>query len=134
MTKTTTLLVVLAVAALAAPADAASSADEDLAIVKKATSSNGVQAVPAEAPPRSKGDEPQWFRVRIVEKGKKKATVKVNLPLALVHAFGDDVPLPGCGKDRGRHLTVGEVLKALDTGESLVEIQDEDATVRVWVE
>ena len=65
--------------------------------------------------------------MRIVEKGEKKATVKVNLPLALVHAFGDDVPIPGCGEKSGRHLTVGEVLRALDTGESLVEIEDDDA-------
>jgi hypothetical protein len=71
--------------------------------------------------------------VRIVEKGKKKATVKVNLPLALVHALGDDVPVPGCGGG-DRHLTIGEVLRSLDTGESLVEIEDDDATIRVWVE
>ena len=132
--KTTTLVLALALAALAAPVAAGSSADEDLAVVKKATSSAHGQVARAEAPPRSRGDEPEWLRVRIVEKGKKKATVKVNLPLALVYAFGDDVPLPGCRKDSGRHLTVGEVLKALDSGESLVEIRDEDATVRVWVE
>ena len=72
--------------------------------------------------------------MRIVEKAKKKATVKVNLPLALVHAFGDDVPLPGCGEKSGRHVTVGEVLRALDTGGNLVEIDDDDATVRIWIE
>jgi hypothetical protein len=131
--KTTTLTLALALGLAALPAAGApGSADDDLAVVKNATRAD--QALPAEAPPRSSGEEPSWLRVRIVEKGKKKATVKVNLPLALVHAFGDDVPLPGCGKDSGRHLTVGEVLRALDSGESLVEIQDEDATVRVWVE
>jgi len=130
--KTTTLTLVLALAALASPA-AAGSADDDLAVVKKATG-NG-QAVIAEAPPRRAGkDDPQWFRVRIVEKGKEKATVKVNLPLALVHAFGDDVPIPGCGENGRADLTLGEVLKALDSGESLVEIDDDDATVRIWVE
>lgn len=138
--KTTTLTLMLALGALAAPA-AAGSPDDDLAVVRKATSSapearsaSAGQAVAAEALPRVRSDDPQWFRVRIVEKGKKKATVKVNLPLALVHAFGDDVPIPGCGEKSGRHLTLGEVLKTLDTGESLVEIEDDDATVRVWVE
>ena len=72
--------------------------------------------------------------MRIVEKGKKKATVKVNLPLALIRAFSDDIPVPGCGENNGRHLTVGEVLRALDTGGNLVEIDDDDATVRIWVE
>jgi hypothetical protein len=132
--KTTTMMLVLALGALAVPA-AADSADDDLAVVKKATATNGGQAAAAEAPVQRKGDEPRWFRVRIVDKGEKKATVKVNLPLALVHALGDDVPVPGCSeKGEGRRLTVGEVLRALDTGESLVEIEDDQSTVRIWVE
>ena len=135
--KTTTLALALGLAAVAAPAAAGGlSADDDLAVVKKATSSseNGARP-PAEAPPRARGDEPQWLRVRIVESGNKKATVKLNLPLALVHALGDDVPVPGCGGREGeKGLTVGEVLRALDTGESLVEIEDGESTVRIWVE
>ena len=131
--KTLTLTLVLALAGVATPSAAGSSADEDLAVVRKATASGNGQAVTAEAPPRSRADEPRWFRVRIVEKGKKNATVKVNLPLALVHALGDDVAVPGCA-GRDRRLTIGEVLRSLDTGESLVEIEDDDATVRVWVE
>ena len=133
--KTTTFLLALALAVLFAPAAVAgSSAEDDLAVVKKATASTNGEALPAEAPPRSTGQEPSWLRVRIHEKGKKKATVKVNLPLALVHAFGDDVTIPGCGQGSGRHLTVGEVLRALDTGESLVEIEVGESTVRIWVE
>ena len=52
------------------------------------------------------------------------------------HAVGDDVPIPGCeGRGgKGTSLTLGDVLRALDSGESLVEIEDEDTTVRVWVE
>jgi hypothetical protein len=132
--KTTTMMLVLALGALAVPA-LADAVDDDLAVVKKATTSNGGSAVTAEAPPSQKGDEPRWFRVRIVDRGEKKATVKVNLPLALVHALGDDMPVPGCGEeDQGHHVTLGEVLRALDSGESLVEIEDEQSTVRVWVE
>jgi hypothetical protein len=132
-TPTKATLTLLALGALAAPA-AAGSAEDDLAVVRNATAARNTQAAPAEAPPRTRADEPKWFRVRIVEKGEKKATVKVNLPLALVHAFGDDVSIPGCDEKSGRDMTVGEVLRALDSGESLVEIEDEDATVRVWVE
>ena len=135
--RTTTLVLAMGLAALATPAAAnGPSADDDLAVVKKATSSseNGSRT-PAEALPRSRADGPRWLRVRIVETGEKKATVKVNLPLALVHALGDDLPVPGCGDDDGgRELTVGEVLRALDTGESLVEIEDGESTVRIWVE
>ena len=136
--KTTVLVFAAGLAAFAVPAVASGkSVDEDLAVVKKATASaGGSERVTAEAPPRPRSDAPQWFRVRIVEKGRKKATVKINLPLFLVHAVGGDVPIPGCeGRGgKGSSMTLGEVLRALDSGESLVEIEDENGTVRVWVE
>ncbi len=131
--KTTTLVLAVGLAmVLAAPA-VADAVDDDLAVVKNATASseNASPATP-EAAPRRSDDEPKWLRVRIVEKGQKKATVKINLPLFLVHAVGDDVPIPGC-EDK-KTFTLGDVLRALDSGENLVEIDDEDATVRVWVE
>ena len=136
MKKRITLALALSLAAVAAPVAAERDpAEEDLALVKRATSSESGPRAAAEAPPRPRGDEPQWLRVRIVERGEKSATVKVNLPLALVHALGDDVPVPGCGdRDDRERLTVGEVLRALDSGESLVEIEDAGATVRIWVE
>ena len=134
--KTTALVLAMVLAVVTVPAAANGySAEDDLAVVKKATSSENGPRATAEAPPRARGDEPQWLRVRIVDSGDKKATVKVNLPLALLHALGDDMPVPGCGDDDGgRGLTVGEVLRALDTGESLVEIEDGESTVRIWVE
>jgi hypothetical protein len=81
--------------------------------------------------PRSRKGEPQWFRVRIAEKGEKHARVSVNLPLDLVRAFGANLDLDD---DCLGHHTIGEVLRVLDSGESLVDIEDEDATVHVWVE
>jgi hypothetical protein len=136
--KTKVLMLAIGLAALLAAPAVADSAEDDLAVVKQATgSSESVPRTTPEAPPRSRTDEPQWLRVRVVEKGRKKATVKVNLPLGLVRALADDVPVPGCygreGED-GKGLTIGEVLRALDTGESLVEIDDDDETVRIWVE
>ena len=138
--KTTVLVFAGSLAALAVPGAASgNSVDDDLEVVKKATSSGDSERATAEAPPRPRSsDGPQWFRVRIVEKekGQRKATVKINLPLFLVHAVGDDVAIPGCkGRGgKGTSLTLGEVLRALDSGESLVEIEDENATIRVWVE
>ena len=131
--KTTTLVLAAGLAAaLAAPAGA-DAVDDDLAVVKKATASpESASPVTPEAAPRRSDDGPKWLRVRVVEKGTKKATVKINLPLFFVHAVGDDVPIPGCeGKKK---LTLGDVLRALDSGENLVEIDDDEATVRVWVE
>jgi hypothetical protein len=134
-------------AAIAAPA-AAGNAEDDLQAVKKAVlASSGSQArPPAEDPgqasaearpqPRGKGG-PMWFRVRIVGKAGKRARVSVNLPIGLVRSLGDDWPIPsyhGCRKRDRCGATLGEILRALDSGQNLVEIEDDEATVRVWVE
>jgi hypothetical protein len=141
----------------------AGSVEDDLTVVKKAVApgsqaSAGTQttagpagsaepapkAAPAQAAPSQendatrvrarKGKEPQWLRVRVTEKAGTK--VSVNLPLALVRAMGDDIPIGlHCGREGKRAtLTIGEVLRALDSGQDLVQVDDEDAHVRVWVE
>jgi hypothetical protein len=153
-----------AVAALTVGTVSAASAEDDLAVVKRAVAR---QEAPASTPPAARpAEEPitrvdekdeverrtgtrprtggpgrdlRWFKVRITEKGAKKARVNVNLPIALVRALGDDFPI-----DIGRHggwrggrekaIRLGEVLATLEAGQSLVEIDDEDATVRIWVE
>jgi hypothetical protein len=142
----TTLLAALAVAALAAPA-LADRADDDLAAVRKAVGAAPVAEAQAEAAPsrsaekaaaaprRSSSGGPKWLRVRVVEKGQKHGRVSINLPLGLVRAFGEDWPVQGCRScGDGHGPTLGEILRALDSGQSLVEIEDEDATVRVWVD
>ncbi len=86
----------------------------------------------------------KWFRVRVTDVATGKTRVNVNLPIALVRALGDDFPI-----DIGRHhhgrdgwrssrqepvIRLGDVLAALEAGQSLVEIEDDEATIRVWVE
>jgi hypothetical protein len=141
----TSLFAAILMAALAAPA-AADRAEDDLQLVKKAVASSTVaQARPpaeeppsasAEAKPQPRKGEPTWFRVRIVEKAGKRARVSVNLPLGLVRSLGDEWPIAGLGRCRQDHHcpTLGEVLRALDSGQSLVDIEDDETTVRVWVE
>ena len=88
----------------------------------------------------AKKSEPQWLRVRVEPKGEKKGRIKVNVPLAFVRAVGQDLPLEfgeGCRRDHKEAycgLKLADVLKTLDSGESLVEIDGENETVRVWVE
>jgi hypothetical protein len=141
----TSLFVAILMAALAAPT-AADRADDDLQLVKKAVASSpAAQArppaeeppsAPAEAKPAPRKGEPQWFRVRVLGKAGKRAKVSINLPLDLVRALGDEWPIAERGRCRREHYcpTLGEVLRALDSGQSLVEIEDDEATVRVWVE
>jgi hypothetical protein len=129
--------------------------DDDLAVVKRATRQEVPPPLKADSaapdekdrPVLRRGVKPQWLRVRVVEKhGRKK--VSVNLPLALVRALGDDFDLGVfCGRHSHRHrdgdsrdddrcpsIKLAEVLTALDSGEDLVQVDDEDATVRVWVD
>jgi hypothetical protein len=143
-------------AALAAPA-AADRADDDLKAVRKAVlASAATQVVPtpgaeprppaedpglpppaAKAQPQPRKGELRWFRVRIVEKAGNRERVSVNLPLGLVRALGEDWPIPmhdGCRKHERCNVTLGEILRALDAGQSLVDIEDAETTVRVWVD
>jgi len=134
MTRTTASLAVAAVlggTVLLAAAEAQKAKDDDLALVKRAVAAN-----PAASPARD--HDPQWFKVRIVDKATGKRKVTVNLPLAVVKALGDDMPIdwPCGGRDsRVRStLKLSEVLSALEAGQDLVQVDDDDSEVRVWVE
>jgi hypothetical protein len=140
------LAVFLLGVALASPA-AAGSADDDLQAVKRAVMASNAQpprplpedpAQASEAKPERKGrGEAFWFKVRVVEKANKRAKVSINLPIGLVRALGDDWPVypsGGCSKRDRCKVTLGELLRAVDGGQSLVEIEDDEASVRVWVE
>lgn len=114
-------------------------AEDDLALIRKAVARSEEPAAAAPAVPASKG-EPKWLRVRVEPKGEKKGRVKVNIPLAFVKAVGDNLPMTvGDGCKHGRReaycgIKLAEVLKTLEGGQDLVEIEDEDQTVRVWLE
>jgi hypothetical protein len=138
----TSLFAVILVAALAAPA-AADRAEEDLQVVKKAVGSSSqvaqarppAEQPPAQAKPAPRRGEPRWFRVRISEKGGKHALVSINLPIGIARALGEDWPVVPHGECHKDHCpTLGEILRALDSGQSLFEIDNEEASVRVWID
>jgi hypothetical protein len=150
-----------------AGARVAGSGEDDLAIVKKAVASPApararesrpapgstkaaapaetagrvaavAQAVPEARPLPRTGREPQWFKVRVTERGTGRKKVTINLPLSLVRALGDDTIDWGCrgqGERQECHtVRLSEVLRSLEAGQELVEVEDEDSTVKVWVE
>lgn len=148
-----------AVAAIATGIAAASGsglgAEDDLAVVKRAVAQS-TQVVPDKpaatrtedpaprreaVPRRAAGKEPTWLKVRVTEKGTSRKKVTVNLPLALVRALADDdgdFPVNfGCG-DGHRHrrcsIKLAEVLDTLESGQDLVEVDDDEQLVRIWVE
>ena len=54
---------------------------------------------------------------------------------AYVHyVSGEDWTIHDCRRCEHKGLTFGDVLRSLDAGQSLVEVDDEESTVRVWVE
>ena len=168
MTQWTAVTVALALAG-ASGAGITARGEDDLAIVKKAVESPTparartarpavassaraatrteseaavAQTVPPAAdvrPPARTGREPQWFKVRVVERGTGRKRVTINLPLSLVRALGDDAIDWGCARGEGdrekcHSVRLSEVLRSLETGQELVEIEDDEATVKVWVE
>jgi hypothetical protein len=124
----TTLLATVLAAGLAG-------SDDDLAVVKRAVAH---RASVQETDRRPAGAKPQWLRVRITEKASGHARVSVNLPLGLVRLLGETCPVIDwhCRAEGGRcSVRVADVLQALESGDrQLVEVDSDDASVRVWVE
>ena len=116
----------------------AGASEDDLEVVKRAVAQASPatpQAEPEEKPRLRAGLRPVWLRVRVTEPGGKR--VRMNVLLALVRALGEWPIDLGCDRHGERRCTlrVGDVLKALDAGQSLVEVDDDDGTkVRIWVE
>ena len=133
---------VLGISVSIAVAQGSQPKEDDLALVKRAVAQNAAptERPQAEAPsaPRaaSRSHEPQWFKVRVVDKATGKKKVTVNMPLSLVKALGDEMPVDWpCGEGRIHStLRMSEVLAALESGQDLVQVDDEDSEVRVWVE
>jgi len=74
-----------------------------------------------------------WFRVEVKEKGKEKATVKIKIPFALVDLLMDST------KEKleiDNDIDLRKVVKILrEHGPmTIIEVEDDDTTVRVWFE
>ncbi len=146
--KQRTVVTVALALAVTAGVGLRASEEDDLAIVKKAVASptparpRATQAAPAAAqarPAAHTGREPQWFKVRVVDRRTGRKKVTINLPLSLVRALGDDTIDWGCRSGEGdrekcHSVRLSEVLRSLEAGQELVEIEDDEATVKVWVE
>jgi hypothetical protein len=141
-TRSMAFLCVLGLSVGTAAAQGSRPKDDDLALVKRAVAQNAAPAtrpqdeVPSAPRASSRSHEPQWFKVRVVDKATGKKKVTVNMPLSLVKALGDEMPVDWpCGEGRIHStLRMSEVLAALESGQDLVQVDDEDSEVRVWVE
>jgi hypothetical protein len=120
---------------------AARAEDDDLAVVRRAVqiaqNTKAPPAAEAQSAKPSRSDEGRvetaWLRIRISEKGDKRGRVSVNVPLSFVEALAyEDADRPGKGRHCGVDWTA--VVKALRSTRNIVDIEDDEASVRVYVE
>lgn len=101
---------------------------DDYQVIKKAMQEN---------PKIEPTKEVKWFKVLVVENKTGKEKVKITMPLALVEIFArcadnKEVQM----KNIGCTLNIEELLAELKKAGplSIVEINDEEETVKVWLE
>jgi hypothetical protein len=125
-TKTTIVLLAVFAFGLAAMPAPAAAKDKDFKVIQRA-----VKQAPASS------GEVKWLKVLVTEGRSDEAKVKITLPVALIEA------LVACAD--GRHYKVGDRdceidLKAVWTALkkagplALVEIEDDGAVIKVWLE
>ncbi|MEW5900861.1 MAG: hypothetical protein AB1715_05305 [Acidobacteriota bacterium] len=120
-------LMAVALAFLAAPVLAVESKD-DLQAIKKAVKEN-----PAYEP----GKEVKWFKILVTDNRTGKDKVKITLPISVVELFlrcADDKHLKMHREECDIDIeAVFKELKAMGPM-AIIEINEEDETVKVWFE
>ncbi len=111
------IVLVAFVAALASPV--AASSENDLKVIKKAKKTDG---------------EFNYFKVLVTDNKTKKIKVKLTLPFSLIDFLADNtdgkIKMDGCSID------IQKFLKQLkeDGENTLVEVFEDDETVKIWFE
>jgi hypothetical protein len=125
------ILAVLGTAAFAAPV--ASASHDSWQVIKN--------AVREDARPEAVRGEPQWFKVLITDKHSKEDNVRITLPLSLVEGL---IRLAAT-EDRDHHIRCNgreldfdilEILNQLKKAGplALVEVNDGDEMIKIWIE
>jgi len=102
--------------------------NDDLQTIKKAVKEN---------PGYEAGKEVKWFKILVTDNKTSKEKVKVTLPLSVVEIFLN------CANDKHMKIAEGETdidlqavfkeLKALGPM-ALIEVYEDDETVKIWLE
>jgi len=80
-------------------------------------------------------DEVTWFRLEVTDKGARKAKVKIRIPLSLVELFADCEKEAIDLKDKCK-ISLKTILKELKKNGpmTLIEVDDDEALVKIWFE
>jgi hypothetical protein len=123
-----TALIIMALLALGLAAPAVAAHDNDFQSIQKAVKKN---------PAYREGKEVRWFKVEIMDGHSRANKLKITLPIALIEL------VLSCSDTRHVRLDDGDCevdLKALwkelkKAGPmALIEIRDDDALIKVWLE
>jgi hypothetical protein len=126
--KTTLVILALFGLGLAAMPSPAASNDKDFKVIQRAVKQDSAAAT---------GGEVKWFKVLIMDSRSSEARVKITLPVALIEV------ILACSD--GRHYRIDDddceidlkaVWAALKKAGpmALVEIEDDGAVIKVWLE
>ncbi len=113
------VMIVLVAFMAAVVVPVAASAEKDYKVIKKAKKSNG---------------ELNYFKILVTDNKTKKTKVKLTLPISLIDFLADNtdgkVKMDGCSID------IQKFLKQLkkDGESSLIEVYEDDETVKIWFE
>lgn len=115
------VIVIIAVFAMIAALPVSGDSAQDYKVIKKASDSKT-------------GGEVQWFKLTVYDTKEKKNKVKITIPLAIVELFAakDDKVKIADKED----IDVKEVLALLKKNGpmTLIEIEEEDQVVKIWLE
>ncbi len=128
MKKAAVLILVILTVTLVLTAVLLAERNVDLQTIKKAVKSN---------PAYEKGQEVKWFKVLITDNQTKKDKVRITLPVSLVEVFlkcSKDKPLRIHNEECDIDLRAlfAELKKLGPT--ALIEVYEEDETVKIWLE
>lgn len=118
--------VLVAAFVLAAAMPVIGDSAEDYKIIKKAVKG------------KKSGGDIAWFRLEVKDKKKNEVTVKLKVPFSLVDMLSESMDEDICIGDKGekKKLNIKKLIKELKKSgpTTLLEVTDEDVTVRIWFE
>ena len=128
MKKLAVLTVVIVVLGLALVGFARAESRDDIQAIKKAVKEN---------PNYEPGKEVKWFKVLVTDNKAGKDKVRITLPLSIVEAFVKCADNDHVKLDHGRtDIDFGQLLVELKKvgPMAIIEVFEEDETVKVWLE
>lgn len=122
MKKNLMLVLIVIAAFLVSAVPAFGDSSDDYKVIKNAV--------------KSKGGEPTWFKLTVYDKKAKKVKVTMKFPLALFDMFAECIDEEEIKIKGKKDVTLKKLLKVLkENGPlTLIEIDEEDELVKLWIE